>query len=119
MHDVTGTSITFFVHPAASGPLNQSNILVSDAHNCTSSTSGKVDVTVDVPTITGTFNICVGTTTQLHGSVPPASPVAWESASSGVASIDGSTGWVTAHSQGTSIITYTEIIASCTCRRSG
>jgi len=64
-------------------------------------------VTVNaLPTITGTLNVCMGSTTQLTGSGTPAVTIPWISSVPGVATVSG-TGLVTSVSAGTTIITYT------------
>jgi len=60
----------------------------------------------DLPTIGGTLSACVGNTTQLIGSVSPATTNAWTSSNTSVATISGS-GLVTGVASGTSTITYT------------
>jgi hypothetical protein len=70
-------------------------------------TSNVVTMTVNaLPTITGTLNVCVGSTTTLTGSVTAAATTPWKSASTGVATVNAS-GVVTGVSAGTSVITYT------------
>lgn len=79
------------------------------ANGCTTAARTAVTATIHaIPTISGTFTICAGSTTQLTGSGTPATPLAWVSASSSVATVDNS-GLVTGVSAGTSEITYTDI----------
>ena len=59
------------------------------------------------PTISGTPNVCIGSTTSLTGSGIPNVTNPWVSASPGVATITSS-GVVTGVSAGTSVITYTD-----------
>jgi gliding motility-associated-like protein len=64
-------------------------------------------VTVNaLPTIGGTLNVCVGSTTSLTGSGTAAAATPWISSNTGVATVDNA-GLVTAVSGGSSIITYT------------
>jgi gliding motility-associated-like protein len=62
---------------------------------------------IPLPTITGTLNVCINSTTQLTGSGTPAASNAWLSSNTAVATVSG-TGLVTGVSQGTSTITYTD-----------
>jgi len=77
--------------------------------NCTATIgdrTGSAVITVNpLPTITGTLNACVGSTTQLSGSATADATTPWSSASTGVATISN-TGLVTGISSGTSVITY-------------
>ena len=69
----------------------------------------KITATVTVnplPTITGTLNVCIASTTQLTGSGTAASSNAWVSGTLAVATVS-STGLVTGATAGTSVITYT------------
>ena len=103
-----------------SGATNQTyspgNITASTGYYCavTSGSCGTVNtstttITVNSnPAITGTLTICARSATQLTGSGAPATPVAWVSASTGIATVDNS-GLVTGVSAGTSVITYTDI----------
>ena len=61
---------------------------------------------IALPIITGTLNICAGSTTQLTGSGTPGASSPWVSATPSVATVNR-TGLVTAVSPGTSVITYT------------
>ncbi len=82
---------------------------LSDA-NCTAvvgDRTGSAVITVNpLPTISGTLNACVGSTTQLSGSATADATTPWSSASTSVATISN-TGLVTGVSAGTSVITYT------------
>ncbi|MFE3869557.1 gliding motility-associated C-terminal domain-containing protein [Flavobacterium sp. LS2P90] len=62
-------------------------------------------VTVDLPTITGTLNVCIGAITTLTGSATADATTPWTSAATGVATVNNS-GVVTGVSAGTSLITY-------------
>ena len=65
-----------------------------------------VTITVlSLPTITGTPNVCVGSTTQLIGSGSPAATNAWVSATNIVATVNNN-GLVSGIAPGTSIISY-------------
>ena len=77
--------------------------------NNTMTDAGSIYVLVNpcAPTITGTLSACIGSTTQLTGSAPTAGS-SWASASTGVATIDATTGEVTGVTGGTSVITYTD-----------
>ncbi|AEA44326.1 Ig-like domain-containing protein [Fluviicola taffensis] len=57
-------------------------------------------------TITGTLNVCTGSTTQLTGSGTPATTSPWSSSNNAVATVSN-TGLVTGISAGTTTITYT------------
>ncbi len=75
----------------------------------TNSNGCQITATVTInalPSITGTLSVCVGKTTQLSGSVTPATTNAWTSSNTAVATISSS-GLVTAVSSGTATITYT------------
>jgi hypothetical protein len=78
--------------------------------NCTAvagDRTGSAIITVNpLPTISGTLNACVGSTTQLSGSATADATTPWSSATTGVATISN-TGLVTGVSAGTSLITYT------------
>gem|GEM_PF-1606991 len=79
----------------------------ANANNCTNSTTKTITVN-SLPTIaaiTGTTNLCMGTTTNLNNAT---SGGTWTSSNTAVATVDN-TGLVTASStnSGTSIITYT------------
>jgi len=77
-----------------------------NAGNASCYTEGSVVITVNaLPTITGTLNVCVGSTTALTGSGTAATTSPWTSATTSVATVS-STGVVTGVSAGTSVITY-------------
>ena len=79
-----------------------SMITFTDNNGC----SITATVTVNpLPTISGTLNVCVGSTTNLTGSGTPDATTPWSSSNTGVATV-GNTGVVTGVSAGTSIITY-------------
>jgi len=59
-----------------------------------------------LPSVGGTLTLCAGSTTQLTGSGTPASPVAWVSSATGIATVSNS-GLVSGIAAGTSDITYT------------
>jgi len=61
-----------------------------------------------LPTITGTLNVCIGSTTALTGSGSPSTSNPWVSATPAVATVSN-TGVVTGVSAGTSVITYTNL----------
>ncbi|MDP2336773.1 MAG: choice-of-anchor L domain-containing protein, partial [Bacteroidota bacterium] len=83
--------------------INYTNASGCTAVSATSSTATTVNT---IPVITGTLNVCAGSTTQLTGSGTPAVSIPWVSASTGVATVNSS-GLVTGVSAGTSVITYT------------
>jgi hypothetical protein len=99
---------------SATGALNSTttynlvNLVYASGPSCGQTFSGKsATVTVNaLPTITGTLNVCAGTTTQLTGSGTAAASNPWTSASTGVATVS-TTGLVTGVAAGTSVITYT------------
>ncbi|WP_146819033.1 Ig-like domain-containing protein, partial [Flavobacterium noncentrifugens] len=78
-------------------------ITYTNADGCKISQSITVNA---LPTITGTFAVCIGSTTTLTGSGTPATASPWVSANTAVATISN-TGMVTGVSAGTSLITYT------------
>ncbi len=100
---------------ATSPTYTAGNITATTGYYCaiTSEPCGTVNtststITVNInPTITGTLGVCVGSTTQLSGAGTPATPLAWISASPGIATVDNS-GLVTGASAGTSVISYTD-----------
>ncbi|MGI8582932.1 MAG: beta strand repeat-containing protein [Chitinophagaceae bacterium] len=101
-----GNTITISGTPttAAGSPFAYSIPLTGGCGNV--SATGTITVNA-LPIITGTLNVCVGSTTQLTGSGTPAAPNAWVSATPGVATVNNS-GLVTGIAQGTTIITYTD-----------
>ena len=79
------------------------NITYTNNIGCTAT----VTVTVNGnPTISGNLSLCANGTSQLNGSPTPANATPWTSGTTAVATING-TGLVTAVSNGTSLITYT------------
>ncbi len=74
---------------------------------CPQAISTKVTITVNpLPTISGTLNVCIGTTTQLTGSPTAATLNPWGSSDTSIATVSNS-GLVTGISPGTATITYT------------
>lgn len=66
-----------------------------------------VTVTVNpLPTITGSLNVCIGSTTTLTGSATASASTPWMSSATSVATVSSS-GVVTGVTSGTSVITYT------------
>jgi hypothetical protein len=98
---VATISNTGLVTAVATG---STTITYTDINGCTKTAT----VTVSNPTISGTLSLCVGATTQLTGSGTPSNSVPWASATTSVATVDGS-GLVTGVAVGTSIITYMDI----------
>jgi uncharacterized protein YjdB len=79
---------------------------VSDA-NCTGTFSGSAVITVNpLPTITGTLNVCVGSSITLTGSPTKAAANPWVSSNPGIATVTVN-GVVTGVAAGTTTITYT------------
>ncbi|MCD0464570.1 T9SS sorting signal type C domain-containing protein [Flavobacterium sp. ENC] len=77
-------------------------ITYKNSNGCTQT----VTVTVNsLPTITGTANVCIGSTTQLTGSATPNGTTPWSSGTTTVATVSN-TGLVTGVAAGTSVITY-------------
>jgi hypothetical protein len=77
-------------------------------NGCTaaSSTSSTATTVNALPTITGTLNVCVGSTTQLTGSGTAAGSTPWVSGTTSIATTTN-VGLVSGVATGTSIITYT------------
>ena len=84
-------------------------VIVTNTNGCsvTSALSGAVVVNAS-PSITGTLTICKNGTTQLSGTGTPANTGAWITGNGAVATVS-STGLVTGVSNGTGLITYTNI----------
>ena len=81
------------------------------ARNAAMCTSAPLNVPINAvpsnPTITGILATSIGSTTQLAGSGTPAMSNPWQSASTGVATVNGS-GLVTGVSTSSTTITYTD-----------
>lgn len=103
-----GGTATFVVTFTPSGSGIQSATITVSSDESNSPTISLTGIGLSIPTISGTLTICAGSTTQLTGSGTPATPLAWVSASPGIATVDNS-GLVTGVSAGTSVITYTDI----------
>ena len=97
---VATISATGLVTGVASG---STTITYTNSNGC--QTSANVTIN-ELPTITGTLNACVGSTTQLTGTAIAATTNAWISSNTAVITISG-TGIVTGVAAGTSTITYT------------
>ncbi|MEI7501656.1 MAG: Ig-like domain-containing protein, partial [Paludibacter sp.] len=80
-----------------------SNITYTNSNGCQTTVQFTVNA---LPIITGTLSTCVGTTNQLTGSGSPATPIAWISSNTSVATISN-VGLVTAKVGGLTNITYT------------
>ncbi len=106
---VTTSSSTYTFTVALATTKTYTVTSLTDA-NCTAvagDRTGSAIITVNpLPTISGTLNACLGSTTQLSGSATANATTPWSSASTGVATISN-TGLVTGVSSGTSVITYT------------
>ena len=73
---------------------------------CSQLQTGTATITVNVlPTISGTLNVCIGSTTPLSGSATADGTTPWVSSTPSVATISN-TGVVTGVAAGTSVITY-------------
>jgi len=70
-------------------------------------TATQIETVNSLPTISGTLALCIGGTSLLSGTPTPNAVNPWLSANPAVATIDNTTGLVTAISAGTSLITYT------------
>ena len=105
---VTTSSSTYTFNVALATTKTYTVTSLTDA-NCTAAAgdrTGSAIITVNpLPTISGTLNACVGSTTQLSGSATANATTPWSSAATGVATISN-TGLVTGVSAGTSVITY-------------
>lgn len=100
---VSGTGPYYFT-PSNAGGAGEKTINYSSADG---SCTGSIKIMVNaLPTITGTLNVCAGSTTQLTGSATAATSNPWVSATPSVATVS-SAGLVTGVSAGTSVITYT------------
>ena len=77
----------------------------TDANGCTATDNVTVSV-VQLPTISGSSNVCVGGSITLSGYGSAATPTPWSSSNTGVATVDGS-GVVTGVGVGQTTITYT------------
>ena len=76
---------------------------LQSVYGCDSIISSLLSVN-SLPTISGTLNICIGSTTQLTGSAPTAGS-SWSSTSPGIMTVSA-TGLIAGVSAGTSVITY-------------
>lgn len=110
--------------PNATNPWTSSNTAVATVSNSglvtgvsagtttitftnSSSCQSTAVVTINpLPTITGTLDVCVGSTTQLSGSPTANATTPWTSSNTAVATVSN-TGLVTGVSAGTTTITYT------------
>jgi uncharacterized protein YjdB len=103
------TTSTLTISNITSGDAGNYDVVITGpaGFSCSSVQSAVAVLTVNAfPTITGTLNVCIGSTTQLAGSGTPAASNAWVSGTPAVASVN-STGLVTGLIAGTSVITYT------------
>ncbi|RUT69735.1 hypothetical protein D0817_14020 [Flavobacterium cupreum] len=93
--------------PAGTNPgVYTGRLTVRNAAGTCVSLQNTFTVTVNaLPTITGTANVCIGSTTQLTGSATPNVTIPWTSGTPAVATVDNS-GLVTGVAAGTSVITY-------------
>ena len=100
-----GASTTYTTAALTNGQIV--DVIVTNASGCIVTSSGITNTVNDIPAIaaiTGTAAVCVGSSTQLADATSGGN---WTSASTGVATINASTGLVTGVSAGTSLITYT------------
>ena len=97
---VSGTNSTSGVVTGVSA--GTSVITYTNSNGCVITATVTVNPT---PTITGTLNVCIGSTTTLTGSGTAATTSPWTSATTSVATVSN-TGVVTGVSGGTSVITY-------------
>jgi hypothetical protein len=103
----SSSTYTFNVSLATTKTYTVSSLLDANCTAAAGDRTGSAVITVNpLPTISGTLNACVGSTTQLSGSATADATTPWSSASTGVATISN-TGLVTGVSAGTSVITYT------------
>ncbi len=79
-------------------------VTITDGYGCSATSSATTIIVNASPIITGTPNVCVGSTTQLTGSPTPGS---WVSSNVAVATVSNS-GLVTGIAVGTTTITYTD-----------
>jgi uncharacterized protein YjdB len=73
---------------------------------CTATATRTITVN-PIPVISGTLSACVGSTSGLSATTTAATPTAWTSSDTAVATVDPGTGVVTAVAAGTTTITYT------------
>ena len=111
--NMTGpTTLTPTVTPTISGT---TTYVLTETNYGNCSNTATVNVTAIalpvVPAISGTANVCVGSTTTLANTT---SGGTWTSASTSVATINSSTGVLTGIAAGTSLITYTVTSGGCT-----
>ena len=99
--------------PTSTTTYDNTNIIVTDAHSCTSATSGSVAITVNpnasVTSVTGATPLCIGATATYtaNGEVLGGGAELWSSDNTLVATVDPATGEVTAVGAGTANIIYT------------
>jgi hypothetical protein len=105
----SGGSPVFTGNPFSTGTISATTTYYVEAsYTSPTYTTVRKPVTVTVnplPTITGSLNVCVGSTTTLIGSATANTTTPWTSANTSVATISSS-GVVTGVTAGTSLITY-------------
>ena len=105
----SGGSAVFTGNPFSTGSITATTTYYVEAsYTSPAYTTVRKPVTVTVnplPTITGSLNVCIGSTTTLTGSATANATTPWISANTSVATISSS-GVVTGVTAGTSVITY-------------
>ncbi len=98
-------TVTFTPAPNFSGTVTLT--LTTNPAACASATAIRTITVNPLPVISGTLNVCMGSTSQLTATNTPAAVNPWVSSNTGVATINNS-GLVTPVSAGTTTITYTD-----------
>lgn len=103
----SGTGGTGTQYAAGDWISSSMTMYVNDVSNpCTAEQSFTITINPS-PTISGTTDVCVGSTTTLSGTGTPDPTTPWSSSATGVATVDNA-GVVSGVSAGTTTITYTD-----------
>jgi gliding motility-associated-like protein len=102
-----GSTIPSIVLNNSTNASGVANFSITPTNNGCNGTPVQLVINVNaLPSITGTLNVCIGSTRQLTGSATAATTNAWVSSDTSVATVDNS-GLVTGVGIGTTSITYT------------
>src|SRR5207249_5906182 len=101
----SSTSASVVINPGSTVGSYQLQVTITATEGVSTCTSAIITVN-PLPTITGTFSVCVGLTAQLTGSPTAAAVNPWVSSNTSVATVSN-TGLVTGVAAGTTTITYT------------